>query len=1234
MDPEREEVRRFIEQYNRTTARHWGVRFVVVDWESYATTGVGRAQALITEQTLEEFRDSLALVIGLMGQRFGSSTGTHQSGTEEEFEWALKSHQETDFPEIKFFFRDVREFVSPSDSAKLQEAVEQWEKVQAFRGRVRDQLFYKTFDDLAHFKEILSNDLSIWLADPARRWHGASETDFSTVSSADSSAELPQHTPIRDIEELRLAYENTSESRRPCEGATIDFVDWNLVEQYARRFEPSLSLDADREGILSELRLFTPLSSSNINTLHNAAALCFCRRPEKFMPSARSVLVVGDPSEPTFSRTDVTGPLSVQVSRLVELTMGSLATLSSFGPEGLRRDVAEIPIAVVRELISNAISHRDYYASGTVQVNITADELEIISPGSFPNGMSWDSFVTETTYSYSYPNDEAIVLYLSNLLVFEGVGRGFSVVRRYLEEEGADSIKCEELPGPAICVRVRRPKPTLPEHQVRALSREAISLARLPSTSADVFGRDKELAALDDAWTNPNTNVIGLVAWGGVGKTALVNKWLLQMGADDYRSAQRVYGWSFYSQGAAEGRQASADLFIATALRDFGDPKPDEGSPWDKGERLANLVRQQRTLLVLDGMEPLQHPPTEGVREGQLKDPALQSLLRALARLNPGLCVISTRLPVDDLKEFQGTTYESIDLEDLSPEAGLQLLRSLGVDGTPDELKEAVDEYEGHALALSLLGRYLVTVYHGDIRQRDKIARLTGERRQGGHARRVIESYAEWFKGKPELSILHILGLSDRPVDEGALRALLARPAIEGLTSDLVEMSQEDWQYSLANLRQARLLADEDRDSPDTLDAHPLVREHFGESLQETNPGSWKEAHGRLYEHYKAQAPELPETLEEMVPLFAAVAHGCHAGRHQQAFDEVYYPRILRDSHIRFSVGQLGAIGTDLEALSGFFDPPWRRPVAGLTEHTRSFVLGEAGLRLRALGRLDEAIQPLSAGLESNIGLEGWGSASGGAYNLSELHLTIGELPRALDYAEQGVRLADQSDDAFLRMASRATLADALHQAGRSQEAETLFQEAEAIQEVDQPRFPFLYALRGFQYCDLLLSQGRYREVQWVDQTLNWGKSQGFLLDIALGHLSLGRAQLLEMLQENGDFPRTAEHLDQAVDGLRQAGQQDELPRGLLARAVLHRVRGDFAAAQRDLDETMSIAQRGGMRLHEADAHLEYARLHLAMGETDEARERLATAKTMIDDMGYHRRDPEVEDLADKLTNA
>ncbi len=42
-----------------------------------------------------------------------------------------------------------------------------------------------------------------------------------------------------------------------------------------------------------------------------------------------------------------------------------------------------------------------------------------------------------------------------------------------------------------------------------------------------------------------------------------------------------------YSQGAAEGRQVSADQFIAAALTWFGDPDPTAGSPWDNGERLA-----------------------------------------------------------------------------------------------------------------------------------------------------------------------------------------------------------------------------------------------------------------------------------------------------------------------------------------------------------------------------------------------------------------------------------------------------------------------------------------------------------------------------------------------------------------------------------------------------------------------------------------------------------------------
>ncbi len=71
----------------------------------------------------------------------------------------------------------------------------------------------------------------------------------------------------------------------------------------------------------------------------------------------------------------------------------------------------------------------------------------------------------------------------------------------------------------------------------------------------------------------------------------------------------------------------------------------------------------------------------------------------------------------------------------------------------------------------------------------------------------------------------------------------------------------------------------------------------------------------------------------------------------------------------------------------------------------------------------------------------------------------------------------------------------------------------------------------------------------------------------------------------------------------------------------------DFPRARRDLDEVMTIAERGGMRLHEADGHMEFTRLFLAMGEEGKARERLATAKGMIADMEYHRRDRAVAEL-------
>jgi hypothetical protein len=172
------------------------------------------------------------------------------------------------------------------------------------------------------------------------------------------------------------------------------------------------------------------------------------------------------------------------------------------------------------------------------------------------------------------------------------------------------------------------------------------------------------------------------------------------------------------------------DEFLDAALAWFGDPDPRSGTAWEKGERLAKLVAHQRTLLVLDGLEPLPNPP--GPQEGRLREPSLQALLRELAAFNKGLCVITTRLPITDITDHERTSAPRRDLEQLSNDAGAQLLRALGVKGHEAELRGASNEFSGHCLALTLLGSYLTDAYDGDIRCRSEVsASLAHDVRQG-----------------------------------------------------------------------------------------------------------------------------------------------------------------------------------------------------------------------------------------------------------------------------------------------------------------------------------------------------------------------------------------------------------------------------------------------------------------------------------------------------------------------
>jgi serine/threonine protein kinase len=560
-----------------------------------------------------------------------------------------------------------------------------------------------------------------------------------------------------------------------------------------------------------------------------------------------------------------------------------------------------------------------------------------------------------------------------------------------------------------------------------------VSVASLPVTGSELFGREEDIAFLDHAWANKDVNVVTIVAWAGVGKSTLVNHWLRRMATDHYRSAELIFGWSFYRHGTSADT-SSADEFLDAALSWFGDPDPRIGTPWEKGERLAKLIAHRRTLLILDGLEPLQNPP--GAQEGRLREPSLQALLRELAAFNTGLCVITTRTPVADIADHERTSAPRRDLEQLSSDAGAKLLRALGVKGHESELRRASDEFSGHCLALTLLGSYLTDAYNGDIRRRKEVSeRLAHEERQGVHARKVMESYQTWFGEGPELSVLRILGLFDRPADEGALGALLKPPAIRGLTESLTDMSQIEWRTILAKLRRARLLACEDPHNPGYLDTHPLVREYFGEQLRNQRTNAWKECNSRLYSHYRAIAPQLPDSFREMEPLFLAVICGCRAGLFLEALHEIYIPRIQR-GNASFAANVLGARGAMLSVLAHFFEHGrWGSPAEmgvdgqSLAPEDHLYILMQAALYLtvtRGFAAPEarmcyERVESLCHSLNRPLLLY---SALTSQWRYS---LWTDKLKATMQIAERVYSLAQEQNDARLMMGAYRVLASTLY---------------------------------------------------------------------------------------------------------------------------------------------------------------------------------------------------------------
>jgi TIR domain len=768
-------------------------------------------------------------------------------------------------------------------------------------------------------------------------------------------------------------------------------------------------------------------------------------------------------------------------------------------------------------------------------------------------------------------------------------------------------------------------------------------------------GREAELAALDRSWNERAVRVFVLHAEGGAGKTRVVAKWLMQMRDDGWRGAGRVFVHSFYSQGSDERRNASSELFFEQALEHFGYTGLRLTDPTEQGRTLSRLLIEQHGLLVLDGIEPLQHPPS--FDQGRLKDPAIRSLLRSLAagRLgdssSTGLCVVTSRQLVVELQDKLGRAAVQKPLDRLDATAGVELLWQLEVRGPERELREAVEDAHGHAYSLMLLGSYLrdATDDH-EIRRRREIPLLEEDKEHRYHARHLFGAYVRHLgETSPEVAVLHLLGFFDRPAEEKLLAVLskAQEPELDTVTSSLQNLSETDWRRVLRRLTDLRLIDVPVSPSP-PVDSHPLLREYFADQLRMRFPEVWQAGHRRLFEYLCKATEYRPSTLPGLQPLYHAVAHGCLAGLHEKARKDVYCERILQGTKPDefYSTKRLGAVGSNLGALAYFFAIPWTTLMPILAPVTHGWLLHEAAFNLRALGRLNEAIEPLRAGLAEAIKKEEWAIAAVRASNLSELELSRGEIADASNAGEHSVFYAVRAKEGRAYIMGRVGLAYALLHAGHCARSAHIFSEVEMQFSRIWPQLKELPGNWGFKQGEVQLTSAErwaWRVMLEDDPRGAWEfeprasaiferatrrlnsdhKNGQPLLQLSLDHLALARSALYKSLlaayAARQEPSNQSLHITAAVDGLRKASDMIYLPHGLLTRAWIRCISDDKPGSREDLDEAWEIAERGPMPLFQADIQLTRARLF-------RDRDALAEARRLIEKHEYHRRDGELAD--------
>lgn len=228
----------------------------------------------------------------------------------------------------------------------------------------------------------------------------------------------------RELRRLMMTRGELTYESETVVGATRDDLDWDRIADYAARLS---GYDAGSTDDLM-LRRGCLMRVGNALIPTRAGILLFGKDPQRFVRSAliTAVRFAGDTMSDRHSRQDINGTLVDQIKRAETFLHDHLRRDVTLGAAMARHEHYEYPMEAARELLINAIAHRDYAVEGdNIRLLIFHDRMEIHSPGGLPGYMTLLNLKEER-----FSRNPVIVQILSDMLYIERLGYG---VDRVLE---------------------------------------------------------------------------------------------------------------------------------------------------------------------------------------------------------------------------------------------------------------------------------------------------------------------------------------------------------------------------------------------------------------------------------------------------------------------------------------------------------------------------------------------------------------------------------------------------------------------------------------------------------------------------------------------------------------------------------------------------------------------------------------------------------------------------------